>query len=306
MGHSYERQPQALPSQNTPLPGISSVLAYPYHLHPNSPDSPMQLDFILNGPDKRSPPTPSSSRQTTITQSSESPSPKPTLPQRPEVEAESETNSSSPPPEPQPQLQSKVSNTSASTTRQNITRFEAITAHTAKCDLCNRRNDAGMSRCLACGWQSCHSCTLKNGCTRTHKAGSREHTGPVDSHELVKTSTTASGTGSASRGRKPRGRGRGRGRGGASRARIEKEREREASPATNVDSSQRPDLTVAEGARDLFAFVLQTFIEWAQEQKGKGREEPGSDWGLFADIEDAHSYAQERASKAYEQYSQDE
>lgn len=63
--------------------------------------------------------------------------------------------------------------------------FELVTAHTAKCDLCNARNDSGMSRCSSCGWQSCHACTIKNGCTRTHNAGSRVHTGPIDQSELV-------------------------------------------------------------------------------------------------------------------------
>lgn len=70
------------------------------------------------------------------------------------------------------------------------TQFEQVTAHTAKCDLCNARNDSGMSRCSSCGWQSCHTCTIKNGCTRTHNAGSRVHTGPIHQNELFQSKTS--------------------------------------------------------------------------------------------------------------------
>lgn len=80
--------------------------------------------------------------------------------------------------------------TTTAQTQHSLTRtqFEPVTAHTAKCDLCNARNDLGMSRCSSCGWQSCHACTIKNGCTRTHNAGSRVHTGPIDRNELVSSS----------------------------------------------------------------------------------------------------------------------
>ena len=73
------------------------------------------------------------------------------------------------------------------------TQFEPVTAHTAKCDLCNARNDSGMSRCSSCGWQSCHACTIKNNCTRTHNAGSRVHTGPIDRNKLVSSSALPKG-----------------------------------------------------------------------------------------------------------------
>lgn len=113
------------------------------------------------------------------------------------------TTQHQPQPQQKPQRQSTPTNPPATQTQ-----FEVITAHTAKCDLCNNRNDSGMSRCLSCGWQSCHACTLLNGCTRTHNAGSRLHTGPVDRRQLV------SGE-DASRGRK---RVKGLGRGSGTRA----------------------------------------------------------------------------------------
>ena len=126
---------------------------------------------------------------------------------------EDDDNGSSPVPSSQDTTAaSNSSNSSSSDTTKPLqpgiletqTRFESVAAHTAKCDLCNSRNDAGMSRCLSCGWQSCHGCTLKNGCTRTHKAGSRVHTGPIDSSQLIP-------TGESSRGKK-KGQGRGRGK----------------------------------------------------------------------------------------------
>src|SRR5699024_1694632 len=44
------------------------------------------------------------------------------------------------------------------------TRFVNVVARTAKCDVCNKRNAIGMTRCVGCGWQSCHACTLANSC----------------------------------------------------------------------------------------------------------------------------------------------
>lgn len=175
---------------------------------------------------------------------------------------------------------------------------------------------------------------MKNGCTRTHKAGSRAHTGPIDSRELVSGTPGAAAAGTASRGRKKtRGRGKSRGPGGApSRSRMGREgedrdldRDRDDSPATlvdvdagvghvsspveqvpsspGIDSSQGWDMMV-EGARNLYAFSLEAYMSWTQEQKGKGKEDPGSDWGAFAGIEDFHSYAQEEATRAFGRYSQ--
>lgn len=74
----------------------------------------------------------------------------------------------------------------ANTTKEVVlVEFEQVMAHTAKCDLCNARNKGGMSRCLSCGWQSCHTCTIARSCFRTHHAGGRIHTGPVDKDDLV-------------------------------------------------------------------------------------------------------------------------
>ena len=55
--------------------------------------------------------------------------------------------------------------------------FETITAHTAKCDLCNGRNRQRMTRCRDCGWQCCQTCARKDGASRTHvlAGGSRVH-----------------------------------------------------------------------------------------------------------------------------------
>ncbi|KAF9888699.1 hypothetical protein FE257_008457 [Aspergillus nanangensis] len=77
-----------------------------------------------------------------------------------------------------------------------LTEFEIVTAHTAKCDLCNKRNTLGMSRCLSCGWQSCHPCTSARGWFRTHHAGTRIHTGPID-QSLLESSSRLKGKKSA-------------------------------------------------------------------------------------------------------------
>ncbi|KAJ5495805.1 hypothetical protein N7539_000921 [Penicillium diatomitis] len=50
--------------------------------------------------------------------------------------------------------------------------FEELSAHTAKCDLCDRRNTEGMWRCTPCGWQCCRRCLAERGGDRSHpKAG---------------------------------------------------------------------------------------------------------------------------------------
>ncbi|CEO60678.1 hypothetical protein PMG11_05270 [Penicillium brasilianum] len=50
--------------------------------------------------------------------------------------------------------------------------FEELAAHTAKCDVCDKRNTDGMVRCKPCGWQCCRQCLAERGGDRTHpKAG---------------------------------------------------------------------------------------------------------------------------------------
>ncbi|GES63599.1 hypothetical protein ATEIFO6365_0007028600 [Aspergillus terreus] len=99
-----------------------------------------------------------------------------------------------PRPEPQPVAQNKEKQKPTPNENELIacvdrevvlTEFENVAAHTAKCDLCNKRNSQGMSRCMSCGWQSCHPCTIARGCFRTHRAGGRLHTGPVRQEDLV-------------------------------------------------------------------------------------------------------------------------
>jgi hypothetical protein len=68
-----------------------------------------------------------------------------------------------------------------------LVEFEELTTHTAKCDLCNSRNATGMSRCLICGWQSCHACTIASGCFRTHHINGNIHTGPINKEGLAAT-----------------------------------------------------------------------------------------------------------------------
>lgn len=56
-----------------------------------------------------------------------------------------------------------------------VTKFEDISAHTAKCDTCNQRNSTGMTRCVSCGWQLCQGCRQKRGGDLSHKTFSAEH-----------------------------------------------------------------------------------------------------------------------------------
>ncbi|KAE8351643.1 hypothetical protein BDV28DRAFT_162258 [Aspergillus coremiiformis] len=62
--------------------------------------------------------------------------------------------------------------------------FEELATHTAKCDICNKRNTSGMSRCLTCGWQTCNPCTIARGCFRTHHVNGNIHTGPTNQRDL--------------------------------------------------------------------------------------------------------------------------
>ncbi|KAI2794485.1 hypothetical protein POX_a01084 [Penicillium oxalicum] len=50
--------------------------------------------------------------------------------------------------------------------------FEDLAAHTAKCDVCDKRNTDGMWRCKPCGWQCCRRCLAERCGDRSHpKAG---------------------------------------------------------------------------------------------------------------------------------------
>ncbi|KNG82532.1 hypothetical protein ANOM_009663 [Aspergillus nomiae NRRL 13137] len=62
--------------------------------------------------------------------------------------------------------------------------FEELATHTAKCDICNKRNSSGMSRCLTCGWQTCNPCTIARGYFRTHHVNGNIHTGPTSQDNL--------------------------------------------------------------------------------------------------------------------------
>lgn len=66
-----------------------------------------------------------------------------------------------------------------------VTIFRNVTARTAKCDVCNGRNAVGMTRCGDCSWQSCHACTVAQGCQRAHSNGGAKHIGPTTAEALV-------------------------------------------------------------------------------------------------------------------------
>lgn len=70
-----------------------------------------------------------------------------------------------------------------------LTNFKIVEAHTAKCDLCNKRNTQGMTRCVECGWQTCNACTIKNNCFRSHRVGNVVHIGPIDKKDLPNTAS---------------------------------------------------------------------------------------------------------------------
>ncbi|PYH92701.1 hypothetical protein BO71DRAFT_18270 [Aspergillus ellipticus CBS 707.79] len=65
-----------------------------------------------------------------------------------------------------------------------VTEFVDILAYTAKCDVCNNNNKTGLTRCEPCGWQSCHECTISNGCNRSHRASGDKHIAPIDRSQL--------------------------------------------------------------------------------------------------------------------------
>ncbi|KAI9046272.1 uncharacterized protein KD926_004110 [Aspergillus affinis] len=80
-----------------------------------------------------------------------------------------------------------------------LTEFVAVDAHTAKCDLCNKRNVQGMTRCVECGWQTCNACTVKNNNFRSHRAGAVIHVGPVDKKKLPTAASVKKGKQAAKR-----------------------------------------------------------------------------------------------------------
>ncbi|KAJ5478976.1 hypothetical protein N7530_004485 [Penicillium desertorum] len=53
--------------------------------------------------------------------------------------------------------------------------FSEVAAHTAKCDVCNKRNKNGMSRCQNCGWQVCRKCLTDRNGDRTHASFGATH-----------------------------------------------------------------------------------------------------------------------------------
>ncbi|KAJ5940102.1 hypothetical protein N7516_000270 [Penicillium verrucosum] len=53
--------------------------------------------------------------------------------------------------------------------------FSEVAAHTAKCDVCNKRNKNGMSRCQNCGWQICRKCLSDRNGDRTHASFGATH-----------------------------------------------------------------------------------------------------------------------------------
>lgn len=61
-----------------------------------------------------------------------------------------------------------------------LVEFEDLAAHTAKCDVCDKRNTDGMVRCKPCGWQCCRRCLSERGGDRTHPKAGNLHV-PIDS-----------------------------------------------------------------------------------------------------------------------------
>ncbi|KAJ5899511.1 hypothetical protein N7495_004255 [Penicillium taxi] len=68
--------------------------------------------------------------------------------------------------------------------------FTDVAAHTAKCDICDKRNRDGMSRCLTCGWQCCRLCQVDKKGDRSHNSFSHRHEEelPVSSKSQVQLS----------------------------------------------------------------------------------------------------------------------
>lgn len=73
----------------------------------------------------------------------------------------------------------------ADPTEPTVTQFQNVTARSAKCDVCDQLNTAGMTRCQDCGWQSCHACTVQGNCQRAHSMGGVNHIGPTTANDLT-------------------------------------------------------------------------------------------------------------------------
>ncbi|KAJ5959501.1 uncharacterized protein N7479_006651 [Penicillium vulpinum] len=80
---------------------------------------------------------------------------------------------------PNGQARQRVSRDAAATHRAQRRRvgvhFSEVAAHTAKCDVCNKRNKNGMSRCQNCGWQVCRKCLTDRNGDRTHASFGATH-----------------------------------------------------------------------------------------------------------------------------------
>lgn len=46
--------------------------------------------------------------------------------------------------------------------------FVEVKTHTAKCDICNKRNKSTLQRCIKCGWSICAPCFLAKGSVAEH------------------------------------------------------------------------------------------------------------------------------------------
>lgn len=336
------------PGQEYPHP-YTAILHEPRPTHPQT-TVPMQLEYILNRSGRRSSAassplsrlpsgqdySPSTVPNVLSSSSGQEPtvSISDTLPHPPavstyETENRNDNNSRTPP---------QAATTTATTPIRMD--FEPVTAHTAKCDLCNSRNDSGMSRCTSCGWQSCHACTIANGCTRTHNAGSRVHTGPIEKSKLLSMAASSSSRGRVGKRvraqpRRKREGDEGEGEDGRvqvgptrwskrqQRARNNPRSRRSGSKEDHgVDadaascspprssppgiggssSSSTDDLSEREkmlqGARNLYAFSIEAWGIWAREQRTEDQNRRGGRLG----IENLHSYAQNEATRALEEY----
>ena len=329
--------------QEYPYP-YTATLHEPKPIHPQN-TVPMQLEYILNRSGRPSSAASSPSGQdyspstlpNAISSSRQEPVPSSVpLPQPPVVSTNgTENGNDTNVPRTPPQV---ITTTTTTTTTPIRMDFEPVTAHTAKCDLCNSRNDSGMSRCTSCGWQSCHACTIANGCTRTHNAGIRVHTGPIEKSKLLSMASSSSASSRARVSRRakaqPRrkkeedeGEGEGEQDGRAQtgptrwskrqqRARDQRSRKshnnssssplrssppgNEGSSSPTTDDSSETEIML-QGARDLYAFSIEAWGIWAHEQRTEGQDRRGiSNKGLG--IENLHSYAQDEATRALEKY----
>lgn len=74
------------------------------------------------------------------------------------------------------QGEASSSNTTRTRGKPTITvQFKGVTAHTAKCDVCNKRNRDIMMRCVKCGWQCCEECLKARSGGRAHDTFAGTH-----------------------------------------------------------------------------------------------------------------------------------